>query len=112
MSSDRITSLKRSKSWGKKEYLFLYKFKNSDGETQYCKDRHGITCYVDPSFEENKDAYVKFLKKIKPIYAEDVAPGDRNLDQQMLNNFVASQNPDVPKHYLMPNCDEPERYRP
>ena len=50
----RTQKLKRSKSWGKKEYLFLYKYKNEDGDKQYAKDRHGITCYVDPTFEENK----------------------------------------------------------
>lgn len=67
--SQRLSSLKRSKSWGKKQYLFLYKYKDKDGDVHYCKDRHGITCYVDPTFEENRDAYTKWLKKIKPIEA-------------------------------------------
>ena len=45
----------------------MYKYQNKEGEVQYAKDRHGITCYVDPTFEENKQAYTKFLKKVGPI---------------------------------------------
>lgn len=92
--------------------MFLYKYKNKDGEVQYCKDRHGITCYVDPTFEENNQAYTKFLKRIKPIEAEAVSASDRNIDQQLVNNFALTQQQEIPQHYLLPNCDEPERYKP
>lgn len=51
ISTDRVESLKRSKSWGKKEHLFLLRYKNKNGDIQHCKDRHGITCYVDPTFK-------------------------------------------------------------
>ena len=77
---------------------------------QYAKDRHGITCYVDPTFEENKQAYTKFLKKVKPIEAEDVREEDKNIDKIMIGNYLKSKEENVPRHYLMPNCDEP--YRP
>lgn len=31
--------------------MFIYKYNDKEGDTQYCKDRHGITCYVDPTFK-------------------------------------------------------------
>lgn len=106
----RTEKLKRSKSWGKKEYLFLYKYKNEEGEIQYAKDRHGITCYVDPTFEENKEAFTKYLRKRAPIEAEDVRPEDKNIDKIMVTNYLKAKQDDIQSHYLMPNCDEP--YRP
>lgn len=67
---------------------------------------------MDPTFEENNQAYTKFLKRIKPIEAEAVSASDRNIDQQLVNNFALTQQQEIPQHYLLPNCDEPERYKP
>ena len=53
---------------------------------------------------------MKFLRKIKPIEAEDVRPEDKNIDKIMVDNYIKSQKEDIPQHYLIPNCDEP--YRP
>jgi hypothetical protein len=44
--------INRSKSLEKPIY-YLYKYKEGEEETactRYAKDRHGITCYVDPTF--------------------------------------------------------------
>lgn len=72
--------------------MFFYRYKNPDGETQLCKDRHGITCYVDPSFRENREMMDKFLRKVSPIEAEDVQPEDRNIDRIRIENYLIAKD--------------------
>ena len=80
--NDAELTLKRSKSSDKPLY-FIYKY-HEKGEgydcTRYARDRHGITCYVDPAFRENDDAYLAFQRRIKPIYPEKCRPEDMNID--------------------------------
>ncbi len=81
---------KRERSSDKPLY-FIYKMKEEEDKdgyscTRYARDRHGITCYVDNCFRENDEAYVNFLKKIKPIYPEKCRPEDVNIDQIRIKN--------------------------
>jgi hypothetical protein len=110
LPNEQLEGLKRSKSWGRKEHLFIYRYTDKDGDVRYSKNRHGITCYVDPTFPQNEDAHTKFLKQVGPIEMEDVVEGDKHIDRMRMDNFVKARETNAPMHYLLPNCEEP--YRP
>lgn len=65
---------------GTKEPAFVYRHKDKYGSTLLSRDRHGISCYVDPGFLSNEQALDNLQKNQRPIYPEKVAKEDMNLD--------------------------------
>jgi len=57
---DRITTVNEGLSVDERmKNQIIYKIVDEDGVARYATDRHGLTCFVDLNFPENKEAYTQ-----------------------------------------------------